>query len=422
MVYDLHAQKLAVKAIGTVESNLTYDSVNYNDPITVGVMQWYGTRAAALLVKIRDTNPSSWVGVAPSLDADLTDYAANNGPFWTTRYLTRTEGESLRPVLLANQGTQNQQAFDDLEDYKRAAERVGMDVDGNTQAVLFFFSMYHQGPKRALEVMNVAGAGASLDRVHSACLNNSVLGKYRTRYNTVKQIILANDVSGIDTPGTPTPPPEPGGDNVDGSGRLQGEIVYIETVGDQLLVHGVNGKQFMVPDGKGRYIAALDTNTGATVPPTPENPDPAVPPSAGVAAKQDAIVSFLTTKLDRYAYSQGPKRLKPESGMYTDCSALMHWAFDTVLGITIGTYTGAQYTQGSRVAAGSGNINLSLLQKGDLIFFNWSGGRNTVDHVEMFAGGSNMVGHGGPDPGPDIQAVQPAANRAINWYVQRFIT
>lgn len=44
MTYDLEAQKLAVKAIGTVESNLKYDSINYNDPITVGVIQWYSTR------------------------------------------------------------------------------------------------------------------------------------------------------------------------------------------------------------------------------------------------------------------------------------------------------------------------------------------------------------------------------------------
>src|SRR5690349_2635882 len=111
MTYDDNAKKVAVKAIGTVESNLNYVAVNYNDPITIGFMQWYGTRAAALLGRIRTENPSSWTGVESSLTTALDTHAANDGNYWNNRYLARDEGESLRPVLNNNKSIQNQQAF-----------------------------------------------------------------------------------------------------------------------------------------------------------------------------------------------------------------------------------------------------------------------------------------------------------------------
>ena len=49
MAWDATAKKVAVKAIGQVESSMNYAAINYNDPITVGLAQWYGTRAAAIL-------------------------------------------------------------------------------------------------------------------------------------------------------------------------------------------------------------------------------------------------------------------------------------------------------------------------------------------------------------------------------------
>ena len=53
MAWDATAKKVAVKAIGQVESSMNYAAINYNDPITVGLAQWYGTRAAAILNRMR---------------------------------------------------------------------------------------------------------------------------------------------------------------------------------------------------------------------------------------------------------------------------------------------------------------------------------------------------------------------------------
>ncbi len=420
MAYDLHHQKLGIKAIGTVESNLTYDAINYNDPITVGVAQWYGTRAASILNRIRNDNPSSWTGVLASLTNDLNNQNQNSA-WWTTRYLTRAEGASIKPVLLANQSIQNAQFITDLDGYMDNATRMGMDIQNNTLAALFYASMYHQSPRSAQRVLSAAGPQSNLARLHAAALNDSVLGRYRTRQNTVRDILLSGDTSGVDDPHNPSPDPE-GTDQGDGLQRMVSNIAYLKHWGNSVYIVGRDGTMVnALHSGPGVYTTKRDESIGADVPDLPPNLNPDVPPGSPIAVKRDAIRTFLTGLVGQFKYSQGPGRLNPESSGYTDCSALMHWAFKKVLGISMGTYTGAQYTQGTRVASGSGNLPFDRMAVGDLIYFNWPGGRNTVDHVEMYYGGTQEIGHGGPGNGPTIKQANPSANRALNWYVQRFI-
>ena len=40
-----------IRCIGTVESDMNYGVVFLQDPITIGFMQWYGTRAGKILEK-----------------------------------------------------------------------------------------------------------------------------------------------------------------------------------------------------------------------------------------------------------------------------------------------------------------------------------------------------------------------------------
>lgn len=401
MTYDVAAQKLAVKVIGTVESNLTYDSINYNDPITVGVVQWYGTRAAAVLDRMRDENPSLWTGIAASLTDALTAHPSTDAPYWTTRYLTRAEGESLRPVLAANRVIQNTQIVDDLDTYKTVATSNGMNADTNTNALLFFFTMYHQSPVSALRVLAAVGPSATLDRFHAAALNDRILGQYRKRYDDARALILAGDSTGIDIDPAPSPAPTPGGGS-GGTAKPSGIIQRISTAGDHLLIHFADGHRVRaLANGRGQWLPAIDSTIGATVPdPTPVTP--ADPPAPGTAT-QDALVQWLVDRIGRYAYSQGPSRLSPETNMYTDCSALMHECFMQVMGKEIGTWTGNQWNRGAFVAEGSGSIDISLLQKGDLIFFIWPGGSANYDHVEMYKGAGDTIGHGGPMNGPTIK-------------------
>ena len=207
-MYDDHAKLLGVKTIGTVESNLDWDAINYSDPITVGFVQWFGTRAASILARMKQTE--HWSGVRPSLDNDLNNVPSNSG-FWTTRYLTAEEGASLLPVLTACDYIQADQMVRDMEVYKDDAVTYGMDPDADTQAMLFFFTAYHQGPVYALEVLDATGPHPTLVQIRDATLAHPVLGDYPTRYNDAYALIMAGDTSGVPDPGGDPESPNPGG-------------------------------------------------------------------------------------------------------------------------------------------------------------------------------------------------------------------
>lgn len=421
MTYDVDAQKLAVKVIGTVESNLTYDAVNYTDPITVGVVQWYGTRAAAVLGRMRSDNPSAWTGVAASLDSALTAHPSTDAAYWTTRYLTRAEGESIQPVLLANRVIQNTQIVDDLDTYKTVATNNGMNADTNTQAMIFFFTMYHQSPRYALQVLAVVGPNATLDQFHAAALNNAVLGQYRSRYDTARTLILVGDSTGIDITGDPSTAPLPGGDVPGGSGttRPGGTVHHVSLHADRIMIHFADGHRLQcLTNGRGHWIPLADGSLGADVPTTPDG-TPTDPPPVGTTV-QAALVQWMVDRTGRYAYSQGPSRLSPETNMYTDCSGLVYSCYMSVMGKDIGTWTGNQWNQGTKVTEGYGTIDESLLQPGDLVFFTWPGGSvSNYDHVEMYKGSGDTIGHGGPMNGPVVKSLATNVAGAYHVMVRR---
>ena len=271
-MYDSDAQKLAAKVIGTVESNLDYEAINYGDPITVGIAQWFGTRAAGILNRMRAT--SHWSGVAPTLNNQLQTIPQNES-FWNTRELTIAEGDSVKPVLLACAAIQVDQLITDLEVYKGVAVANGMDPDANTAAMIFFFTMYHQGPVYALEVLDTVGPTADLDAFHAGALAHPVLGDYPTRYNDAYDLILAGDISDVDDPDTTPSDPVTGGGN--GGANYTGNLAYIERVGNSLHLHYVDGQiQQAYTDGRGRYLP----REGSAAPPATDTP-PTPPAGTG---------------------------------------------------------------------------------------------------------------------------------------------
>lgn len=266
MTYDDHAKLLGVKTIGTVESNLQWDSINYSDPITVGFVQWFGTRAAAILVRMKQTN--SWSGVRPSIDNDLNNVPASNASFWESRYLTAEEGASLAPVLTACANIQSDQLIQDMEVYKGVAVSYGMDPDTDTQAMLFFFVVYHQGPVYALQVLDTTGPHPTLTQIRDATLAHPVLGGYATRYNDAYDLITANDTSGVPDPSGPSEPPNPGGGGPGSNTTLN--IKYAESVGDHIHLHMGDGQIVQLySDGRNRFLPRQGSTTEPSVPGTP---------------------------------------------------------------------------------------------------------------------------------------------------------
>jgi cell wall-associated NlpC family hydrolase len=408
MTWDATSQQQAMVVIGTVESQLKYDSVNIADPITIGIAQWYGNRAAALLDRMKTENPSSWSGVTPSLENYIDTYPSSD-PVWNTLYLDTADADSIKPILTANASIQNDQFKTDIIAYATVAANQGMDVNANTNSLIFWEVMYHQNPREALAVMAAAGPNASLDRYYSMALNDTIFGQYPDRYKTAYDMILNGTSTGI----TDTPPPPttqtPSGNTGGSTGATQAlsPVAVITKVGDHLQVQGPNGSFMAYSNGNGRYIAGTASNPAA---PTVVQPPPTTPtdPPTGGTSPGDALVAWAATEADKFAYGQGAGRLSPllpgggnESG-YTDCSGFCYYAYMAVLGMNIGTWGGDQIKNGTLVATGGSTIDTSSLQTGDLIFYEWSGGDPVnYDHTAMYAGNGMVWSHGGGQ-GPNL--------------------
>lgn len=437
MAWDIDAQTMAVNVIAHVEGAGAWDAINYNDPITIGLMQWFGTRAAALLEKIRTDNPSSWdntVNGIDSLDAALNTYGPSSS-YWVSRYLTGTEGRALKPVLRANHTAQSETVADDIEDYRVSATRVGMNPDTNTDAVIFFCVMYHQTPARAIRIINSAGPNSSIDRIYAVCMNDPVFGRYRTRYTTALNTIKSGvppTIIDLDDDDRPISDGDNGGGSSgegstdSGLTQLKGILSYLTIVGDNIHVRTQDGETIIAyPTVSGRYVVAAKAGSEG-VPVPDETPDPGPPPTGTAETLRQALVDHCVSRLGTLGYTNDYRRTDPDGTGYTDCSGLMKQAHADELGITLGQITSQQYTQGYLVDSGSGNtVNESILRPGDLIYIKWNRAAwqspKVTDHVEMWTGPDSLVGHPGPGAGPRMSSITNLGPFFQSWWIRRHV-
>jgi hypothetical protein len=413
----------AMYVIGEVESNWDWTSVNYNDPITIGMMQWYGTRAAALLNRVKDEMPAAYVQLASSLRSDLESHVASAG-YWDTRYLTKAEGNSIITVFKEEQNhvIQENQAIADFEGYIATLEGWGMS-QSYPKPLIFAMSMYHQSPASAGQVIATAGGSADLDRIYGVCMNHGVLGQYRNRYNTVYQRLK-------DWDGESNPPDfgqsgdvdtTPGG-NTPGISTEKSKLGYIIQNGDTLILYGrdeyAKGVIFYPASGQ-VWINGYNAN-GTDIGGGNEGGG-----SESGSEAQNAICELYRSWLDRFAYSQGAGRLDPISSGYGDCSSTVWFAYQQVAGIDVGTWTGAMAGKGTKIASGYSGDNLPIedMEPADLVLIMWNGWNSSFDHVELYMGNNELWGHGGPDYGPD-QTTTDARNYPrymYYWEVRRYL-
>lgn len=413
----------AMYVIGEVESNWNWTAVNYNDPITIGMMQWYGTRAAALLNRIKNEMPTAYGQLAASLRSDIESHDAGS-TWWTSRYLNRDEGNSIITVFQdeENHVIQENQAIADFEGYITTLENWGMS-QSYPKPLIFAMSMYHQSPASAGQVIATAGGSADLDRIYGVCMNHGVLGQYRNRYNTVYQRLK-------DWDGESNPPdfgqsgdvdPTPGG-NEPGIDTEASKLGYIIQNGDTLILYGKDeyekGVIFYPASGQ-VWINGYNAN-GTDIGGGNEGGG-----SESGSEAQNAICELYRSWLDRFAYSQGAGRLDPISSGYGDCSSTVWFAYQQVAGIDVGTWTGAMAGKGTKIASGYSGDNLPIedMEPADLVLIMWNGWNGSFDHVELYMGNNELWGHGGPDYGPD-QTTTDARNYPrymYYWEVRRYL-
>lgn len=413
----------AMYVIGEVESNWNWTAVNYNDPITIGMMQWYGTRAAALLNRVKNEMPTAYGQLAASLRSDIESHDAGSA-WWTSRYLNRDEGNSIISVFQEkeNHVIQENQAIVDFEGYITTLENWGMS-QSYPKPLIFAMSMYHQSPASAGQVIATAGGSADLDRIYTVCMNHGVLGQYRNRYNAVYQRLK-------DWDGESNPPDfgqsgdvdtTPGGNNP-GISTEESKLGYIIQNGDTLILYGKDeyekGVIFYPASGQ-VWINGYNAN-GTDIGGGNEGGG-----SESGSEAQNAICELYRSWLDRFAYSQGAGRLDPISSGYGDCSSTVWFAYQQVAGIDVGTWTGAMAGKGTKIASGYSGDNLPIedMEPADLVLIMWNGWNGSFDHVELYMGNNELWGHGGPDYGPD-QTTTDARNYPrymYYWEVRRYL-
>lgn len=404
----------AMYVIGEVESHWTWTAVNYNDPITIGIMQWYGTRAAALLNRVKDEQASAYQTLAASLRSSIESHAPTD-TWWNSRELNREEGNSIVEVFSvdANHSIQENQAIADFTGYVNTLQDWGFSLD-NPKPLIFAMAMYHQSPKSCSRVCQTAGGQSTLERIHSVCLNDSVLGAYPTRYNTVKARLDAWDGQSM--------PPDFGqnGSEVGGGGGDSGgisteapRVEYVIQQGDSLVIYGSawpNGLLCYKSQGQ-TWQPALYTGG-----------DQIAPDWTGGGASTDVqkVVELYLSWVGRFAYSQGGGRLSPLTSGYGDCSSTIWYAYHEVMGIDVGTWTGAMVGKGNEVASGTGStLPISSMLPGDLVLVNFDRG-NRPQHVEMYVGNGQLCGHGGPGNGPTVKQNANNYVRNCTWWVRRY--
>jgi len=190
-------------------------------------------------------------------------------------------------------------------------------------------------------------------------------------------------------------------------------VSYVAKVNDAMHIHLADGTTAVcVPTTTGVWLPTVGVPVTTPAPPTP-------PPSTTV---QNSLVAWMVAHIGVYAYSQASGRLTPDTSGYTDCSGLTYYCYKTVTGQNIGTWTGTQNTHGTAIVSGSGAVPEAQLVIGDLIFYNWSYYKSSYDHVDMYTGPNQAIGHGGPGRGPTYK--NNLASRtayAHDWKVCRYV-
>ena len=343
----------AMYVIGEVESNWDWTATNPADPITLGMMQWYGQRAANLLAACRDADPSGWEtfkASAPNLANAVNE--GHDWGWWTGYYITYAEGNAWKKWAEADTVHRVQQDtwFNDFDDYVPTLEGWGLSLD-RPQTMIYAMAMYHQSPQQAGRVIASCSGVATLDNMHATCLNDGILGQYVNRYNTVYSRLASwngedappdfGQVGDLLPPGGNEPPIERPGSPVSRVELAHGEIILWGLEGyDNGLYCTLAGPNLWIPSMQ----VTGEHNPGGT------EPGGDVPPGS-TACKQ--AVAWLESHLEQWSYGNGPGRLSPETSGYTDCSGGVWCGYHYGAGVGLMTPDGiaAQWT-GTQSAVG----------------------------------------------------------------------
>lgn len=134
-------------------------------------------------------------------------------------------------------------------------------------------------------------------------------------------------------------------------------------------------------------------------------------------------VDLAMTRLGKNNYTQTYLRSEFFNG-YSDCSSMPWKCYEKAYGIYIGSWTGEQVSIGRLLFKRSKAVSyakltaeeMAQLQPGDLLFY----GDDTADHVEMYIGNGQQIGHG-YGVGPRISDTLSYAHSSGFYQARRYV-
>lgn len=164
-----------------------YTSINANDngAVSVGKVQWHGSRALDLLKKICKAESQAETILGASLYAEVTKAVQ-----WNARTVNQTEKAAISSLLGTEAGkkVQDKQAEEDVTGYVTHGAQMGIE---DPQSLVYFADLENQGGAGASKrvgnaAISRAGTGGkvTLAIIHAAALADSVMGRYKARRNS----------------------------------------------------------------------------------------------------------------------------------------------------------------------------------------------------------------------------------------------
>ena len=409
MAWTQNQNMFCMYVICEVESGWNWAATNMQDAITLGIGQWWGTRAAGLMQELRDDEPTSYAKLSSRLRTKLESDGADSKT-WESFYLNQADAESWGQSAqdAGNHVIQQNRFLADMESYKPTLASWGLDTD-DVKATIFWMSAYHQNPSLCNKCMYACGSSTNLDTIRSAILSNNVLGQYRNRYNTIYNHLSTWD-------GTSAPPNfgqvtelQPGLSPTPESGNMEQMhtgIRYIQRNGDNLMVFSDD-----YPEG----MLCIKTNGEIWLPFTNDTQIEMPNTEQGQTGGSSTLFDLCKqTWIDwanagGFAYGLTADALYPETSGRTNCAACV-WAavnkHDPQMASWLGTYCPTLQNQGTLIhhETGYNNIRVPIekMLPGDLILMDYaSSGNGRADHVDWYFG-NNVVWGAGSAPCPHL--------------------
>ena len=414
----------------TGESGGSYSAVNANDngAVSIGLIQWHGCRAHDILSAI--VNELGQEESVRILGDSLYNMIVNKTRSqWDHVAFTKNSAEvtKLKALLETEESKkiQNAKIMIDIDGYINSIKAKGIKDENAIAFICHIYNAYGHLPDKfftkAKQLAGGSAANITLDHIYNACLADSyynehygVNGYAKRVYNAiVNSQTVGEGTTEIDagsltlnTAATATSVAQAA--SVD-STSTDGSLTSIITQLGYTVVKSIFGEDILNLLGISSDGTTTGTGVSGGLSTGGTGVNISVADNAPVSEKQNALVSAMSQIQGKIPYSLNWPQ-DPEKGQ-ASCASTVAWAYNKVLGFRPGGDGYASSTAQAKdskftdiyVNNGGGDVDLSILKPGDIMYMNWDRTSNngSMQHTEMYAGDGVDWSHGGnPHYGP----------------------